>query len=88
MVYFGDDGVYLRAIIDTISQVLKERDRIRRKRRSSLELIALNSQQIPRIHVTPATAMARTTFAMMNFETKLDRLDSNKQNEINLIEVR
>lgn len=51
-----------------------------------MELGPVNSQQIP--NIAPMTAMARTTFAVMDYETKLDRLDSNKQNEINLIEVR
>jgi len=77
---------YIGNVNDTISQVLKERDRIRRKRerRSSLEVCNIGSHQVPKI--APATTTARTPFVNMDFETKIERLDANKQNTMDYIE--
>lgn len=79
---------YIGNVNDTISQVLKERDKIRRKnnrnRRSSCDIGPMGSPQTKTI--MPATTTARTHFAVMDFDKKIERLEENKQNEIVLIE--
>ena len=81
----------LKNYVDTITKVLKERERIRKKGKKMsmiyLEASAASEYYSPKQTAMTEKAKKMVPYGMLSFDRKLDRLEEKQQTKIQAIEV-